>query len=555
MAKRNIAAIIPARGGSKGIPRKNVRFLAGRPLIAYAIDNALRSRHIDTVIVSTDDEEIAGIAEASGARALRRPPELAADDVPLDPVIHHAVATLEQETGAAFDLVVTLQPTSPLLMAETIDTAIDRLVAGGKDTLISVVDDRHLSWTVRDGRYIPAYTERKNRQYLPPNFRETGGIVVTRREFVTPASRFGPAIDLLPVPREQAVDIDHQMDWWIAEKLLRRRRLLIRAAGYQDIGLGHVYRTLLLAGRLIDHEILFAVDGDHDLALEMIEGSFYPYRSFSGEAAFEALVDDYRPDIVINDILDTEVDYVQRLRDRGVFVVNFEDMGDGAAQADIVINALYEKKLPLDNYHWGQRYYCLREEFFLVDKKDIAPTVGEILLTFGGTDANDYSARVLALIGGMGLRDLRVTVIAGRGYQKRDQLEALARSLDLEVEILQDVKTISQYMRRADIIFTSAGRTVYEIASIGTPVIVLAQNNRELLHTFARSSNGIINLGLGTEVKDEEITKTLRRLIDDVDLRRKCNRLMLENDLRSGIDNVLETLFSQYEAVRAGSSK
>jgi spore coat polysaccharide biosynthesis predicted glycosyltransferase SpsG len=105
-------------------------------------------------------------------------------------------------------------------------------------------------------------------------------------------------------------------------------------------------------------------------------------------------------------------------------------------------------------------------------------------------------------------------------------------------------------MHQADIVFTSAGRTVYEIASIGTPMIVLAQNHRELQHTFARSDNGIINLGLGTDVADAEIESTLTRLMKDVSLRQKCHRLMLKNDLRGGVETVLKTIFSKFEETK-----
>ena len=346
------------------------------------------------------------------------------------------------------------------------------------------------------------------------------------------------------------MDIDHQMDWWIAEKLLCRKKILFRTVGYNDIGLGHIYRTLLLAGRLIDHRVLFTTDEAHALGRDMIRASFYPLRTFSGEAEFEGIVDAYRPDIIINDILDTDAEYVRGLKERGIFVVNFEDMGDGSAEADVVINALYEEKYPLENYYWGQRYYCLREEFLLIEKKAITREVHNILLTFGGTDSQNFTLRVVKLIDEMQLKDITVTIIAGRGYEHYDELRRAAEALSLEIEVLQDVKTISRYMQRADIIFTSAGRTVYEIASIGTPVIVLAQNNRELHHTFARSANGVINLGLGRDVSDDEIKKTLGMLIDNVDLRRRCHRLMLENDLRSGIDNVLNTIFLKYDEKR-----
>ena len=113
-------AIIPARGGSKGIPRKNLRPLAGKPLLAWAIGAALDAESVDCVVVSTDSDEIARVARRFGARALMRDPALAEDAVTLDPVIHDAVERVEaggEAFGGAFDLVLTIQPTSPLLRA------------------------------------------------------------------------------------------------------------------------------------------------------------------------------------------------------------------------------------------------------------------------------------------------------------------------------------------------------------------------------------------------------------------------------------------------------
>lgn len=106
--KPKILAIIPARGGSKGIPRKTIRFLHGKPLIAYTIEVALSSRYIDRVVVSTEDEEIAEISQIYGADVILRPLELAQDDVTLDPVIFHAVDTIEREESTRYELVVTL---------------------------------------------------------------------------------------------------------------------------------------------------------------------------------------------------------------------------------------------------------------------------------------------------------------------------------------------------------------------------------------------------------------------------------------------------------------
>ncbi len=552
MAPSRVLAVIPARGGSKGIPRKNVRFLAGKPLIRYAIEHALASHRVDRVVVTTDDEEIAHVAQVAGAEVLMRPAELCGDAVPLDPVIHHAMTTWEATRGERFDAVVTLQPTSPLLTSATIDAAIDRFFAGGADTLLSVIDDRHLSWTMKDGAYVPAYSRRVNRQDLPPHFRETGGIVVARRECVAAGSRIGARIDLLEVPARESVDIDTPMDWWLAEKLLNHRRILLRVDGHETIGLGHVYRMLMLAARLIDHEVLFVCREEHRLGTDLIRQSFYPLRTIADDAGLTQVLTEFAPHIVVNDILDTDAAYVTGLKAQGAFVVNFEDLGPGSRVAELVINALYEETFPSEHAVWGPAYFDLRDEFVMLEPRPLRPGVEEVLVTFGGTDANDYTARVLDLLARLPSPPPRVTVVLGLGYRRLDALTALVAGLPLQVELLQNIKTISRYMQRADLVFTSAGRTVYEVASLGVPMIVLAQNNRELHHLFARSENGIVNLGLGTALTDGEIAAAYQSLAADLSLREQCRGLMRRHDLRRGMTNILTLLFSRYEAFRAG---
>jgi len=542
-----IVAIIPARGGSKGIPRKNVRFIGGQPLIVHSIQNALKSQYVTDVVVTTDDDEIAHISEMAGAKTIRREDKLAGDKVTLDPVINHAVDELERYEKVKYDYVITMQPTSPLLSSKSLDSAIEKTLNTDYDTVISVVDNRHLTWTKEGDAFFPNYEERKNRQELTPNFMETGGFVISKRENISDNNRFGNKIDLYELPVREAVDIDTEMDWWVAEKLLSRKRVILRVDGYKKIGTGHIYRTLLLANRMIDHELLFVCDERYSLGKTIIEKNNYNVVSFADEAGLISLVDKWKPDIIINDILDTSREYVDLLKEKGLFVCNFEDMGEGARNANLVINALYEEKYPLQNHYWGSEYFCLREEFFMVNKKEVGEGVSEVLVTFGGTDSHNYTERIIKILSQLNWTELKtITVIAGMGYERGDELKSLLSNSDVKINLLNNVKNISKYMQRADLIFTSAGRTVYEIASIGTPSIVLAQNNRELRHTFASSKNGFVNLELGYEVSDKEISDTTLEMVNNYDLRKQCSNLMKEKDLRSGIENVLNLIFGIY---------
>jgi CMP-N-acetylneuraminic acid synthetase len=206
-----IIAVIPARGGSKGIPRKNLRLLDGKPLIAYSIEAAQCSKNIDKVVVSTEDAEIKEFARLYGAEVVERPPELSDDEITLDPVIKQAVQNYED-----YDYIVTIQPTSPLLSSKTLDSAISEMKKSSCDTLISVVDETHLYWTNRGTGPEPIYRKRENRQYLDPIYKETGALMISKRGAVIEGSRIGKDVRLFEIPRGEGIDIDNYSDWIVA---------------------------------------------------------------------------------------------------------------------------------------------------------------------------------------------------------------------------------------------------------------------------------------------------------------------------------------------------
>ena len=159
-----ILVVIPAKGTSKGIPNKYIRLLNNRPLIYYAINIARKSEYVDDIVVTTDDSEIALISEKFGASVIRRSQELSGDDVPLDAVVYDAMIQKEKLAFDEYDIVITMLPTSPLLKTETLDSAIEKFENFGIETVISVVEDKHLSWGYdqNNQRFFPNYIERLN---------------------------------------------------------------------------------------------------------------------------------------------------------------------------------------------------------------------------------------------------------------------------------------------------------------------------------------------------------------------------------------------------------
>lgn len=543
-----ILTVIPARGGSKGIPRKNIRFIAGQPLLAYAIKCAKQSSYDMEVVVSSDEKEIQNIAGKFGAYVIDRPAQLAGDKVTLDPVIYHAMTTMETKNQCRYDVVITMQPTSPLLTAETLDKAIQFFIENNYDTVLSGVNDPRLSWRIEDGKYLPNYEKRRNRQYMPKDLKETGAFVITKRDYVTSGSRFGDKIAVYEVPEDEAGDIDTPEDWLTAQYKLNRKNILIRLEGYPQIGLGHIYRGLQIAENFIEHNILFAISDKSQLGIQKLEQSHYKYRVIADEDDLFRLIEEYHADIVINDILNTDINYMNRLKQTGTRIINFEDLGEGRYQADAVINALYEEQDDTPNSYWGDKYYLIRDEFLLETPKDFDAEVKEILVIFGGTDPNDLTYKtVQALMLITGVQEIHCTIILGMGYQNADVIRQLVKGMEDRFDVLQDVKLITRYMGKADLAISSQGRTMLELVVMGVPTILMAQNEREAIHEFGSLRNGFLNLGLGRTVQTDTIYETVQWLIHCPQIRKSMRDEMLAKDLTHGIGRVKQIILGGNE--------
>lgn len=225
-----VVAIIPARGGSKGIPRKNIRDLNGKPLISYTIEEALKSKYIDRVIVSTEDLEIAKISKSFGAEVpFLRPKELAQDDTPgIEPIIH-AINYLLNDEKYNFDYVMCLQCTSPLRNSNQIDEAIDEIYKKDADSAVSVCESEvNPYWmkVIKDGKMIDYISDNKfyaRRQDLPTVYRLNGAIYIAKVGIILKNKNWYTD-NTVPIIMDKisSVDIDDEIDFKFAEFLLKR---------------------------------------------------------------------------------------------------------------------------------------------------------------------------------------------------------------------------------------------------------------------------------------------------------------------------------------------
>lgn len=528
--KMRILAVIPARACSKGIPNKNIRILGGHPMIYYSINNARSSKYITDIVVTTDSPEVKIIAIQTGANCRWRDVALCGDEVTLDAVIADAV-----DSSIAWDYIVTLQPTSPTLTAKTLDEAIAYAIDHDLDTLISVINAPHLSWGEKDGRKVPNYTERLNRQYLPACYIETGAFVVSKAQVVTSKTRIGDKVDVFEIPENEALDIDTFSDLINAATILDKQKVAIYVNGNNKRGIGHIYRALEIADEFYTKPDIYYDCNQTDV--QVFGRTTHTLIPVNGIAELFERCKSKQYNIFINDILTTSIDYMIGLRLvlPNAKIINFEDDGEGILKADLVFNALYHDA-DLPQVYAGERYYISGKTFMFYDPIEIKESVNRVFIAFGGSDPQNYSDRLLRIVSKSEYLQYNFIVVLGRA--KENVKELMKYNRQSNINVVYDVSNMPELMTSCDIGITSRGRTGYELAMLGIPSIAMAQNHREEKHSFVSDENGFSYLGLNPD--DEVIEGNLKMYLGmSKETRQKFQDKLLSHNLREGRKHVM----------------
>ncbi|HET8647734.1 MAG TPA: NTP transferase domain-containing protein, partial [Vicinamibacteria bacterium] len=354
------------------VPYLNTKKLGDRPLLAHTLDAARAAPSIDRLVVSTDDERVVELARRHQAEVpFLRPPELARNIPSLKPVIQHAVAEAER-TGPRADVVVVLQATTPFRAADAIEEALDRLVQGGYDSVISVTEDRTLNWREEGGRLVPLFAKEGRREEQQPLYKENGAVVVLRRAVVDGPSRFGERIGHLVLDKRAGFTVYDLDDFWMAERLLAEPRVLFRVDGGRELGMGHVYRSLAIAEALRGGsraDIAFLVKSEHAEAMVTLSRAGFPVRvalrrpdDASPHGCLLEQIRDFAPEIVINDLHSParEADYLRALSRLGTTTVNLvdtpQDLESPEHYEQVIVSVMHEARETPESFYAGPRY-------------------------------------------------------------------------------------------------------------------------------------------------------------------------------------------------------
>mgnify|MGYP001026338488 FL=1 len=505
--------VIPAIKKNAVIPDQLVKRMAGVTLIERALQTARGVMSGEHIVVVTDSQEITLICERAGV-GCRYNPDLRFTSLN---IVRELRGVLE-ELARDYDDLIIYRAGCPLLTWVDIDDAWRCFNAADADGLVTVKSVRQRVW----GRCGDTLDSLLGGEDQTPVYVESKALIILRSAAL---AEIGPQRIIPYFLNDRAIEINSYQDWWICEHLLRRRHVVFVVVGYPAIGMGHIYRALMLAHEITEHRITIFCTRESELAVSSIAARDYRTVVQQGpDLAAEVLT--LEPDLVVNDILNTGAAYMRALRAAGVRTVNFEDEGEGAPLADLVINALYEQRVDDPRFCYGPRFFCLRDEFAGARRNDFRPEARTVLITFGGTDVDDFTRRTLDCIEPVCReRGIRIRVVAGPGYAHKEAMEAHVAALGSSlVEFTYATNVMSRMMEGADLAVCSAGRTVYELAHMRVPAIVVAHHEREARHTFARAHNGFAYLGIMDAISDDRLRSAFLELLEPEARRRLFDR-------------------------------
>ena len=496
-----LVIVIPAIKKNAVIPDQLVKKLNGITLIQRAINTAKNLS--DNILIITDSQEISLIAERNGLRYYYDS-KLKVDS---NSIRENLTPILLKKIPSNKNILL-YRANTPLVDSGILKKAFTEFLSFKREKII------FSSKTLTKNIFVKN-NQKKISLVSSENIEELRSFQIFSVEQL---KNKDPDYALYEIPREKAVEIESYQDWWVCEKILSRKKIVFNVVGSQEIGMGHIYRSLTLAHEINNHEIIFVCKKEQSLVVEKIASK--DYQVFTYESETEIL--NLKPDMVINDILNTEEDFIKKLKEKGVKVINFEDLGRGSKYADYTINELYEKpKLKGDNYLWGSDYFFLRDEFDIAKPHVFQENINEILITFGGTDQNNLTLITLKNILPLIKKEhIKVRIVCGSGYLYKKELEDIINEhKDMSIHVTYATEVISRIMEKTQIAICSNGRTVYELADMNIPSIVISHHERENGHSFAQLDKGFINLGVVDKYIGRKILKAFEKLLYDRDYR------------------------------------
>jgi len=532
--RNDICVIILAVKKSVAFPDDLIKKLDGITLIQRAINQAKNLVEPEHIVCITDSQEITLIGERNGINVNYKDNlKLKSANILID--IRYFLLRIYKKYKNIF----ILYPYTPLLSTSTIKEGYTKYTTGGYDALITVKKEKHRLFNHENNNIKKLLFNDNQNSFLT----EVKAFLIIKSDLVREKKE---SIKLMPYRLDdETIEIQNYQDWWICEKLLKRKRIVFRMIGNAKIGMGHIYRSLTLAHEITDHEIIFVCDNKSRFYVNTIADGDYLIYSFP-EKEIEHRIIDLKPNLVINDILNTESNYISRLKRAGISVVNFEDLGSGAHLTDITFNELFDQPvIEGRNILWGSQYFFVREEFCDATPRVFKPRITNLLISFGGTDQHNLTMKILnAVIDICSENEIMINVVTGAGYEYKNELDDfISKQERVKINYTFATGIISKILEHTDLAISSNGRTVYELYHMNIPSLVVSQHERESTHSFSTEENGFLNLGCYSNGRTEKMVRDkLYQMIHDRSFRKKMFDRMKSYNFLNSKDKVLSLI-------------
>lgn len=536
--------IILARKGTKNITRQNIRLVNGKPLIYYIIKKCQKINSTD-IFISTDSEEIKELAILYGVNWIDRPNNLTKDYTSIEKIVYDSLNQL-QKKNINYKKCLVLNPHYPLIKKETINKFFSKL-NNKINTIYGFQKDNEIEYNEID--------EKLKLKSIKKSIIEKWKIVsfnckpfLLNKKFDT--SKYG-----IELKKEEKFSPESYHDFGNLENILVRKKILARVDGSKSIGLGHIYNMLTILNQFRNEEILILMDDKNSLGKEKFKENLYNVKLAKNQVEIFSEIKKFNPDIIFNDILNTNKKYMKKLRKEKNFLVNFEDLGEGRNEADLVINPIFSTTKKLSNEYYGSKFACVRDEFRIFERTKIRKKIKKISITLGGVDNNNYTYKIIQIIYENKIfTDITINIILGFGFKHKEKLVKLINLMKeqkYKIVIIEKTDFISKYILDSDFVIASNGRTIFEIASLKIPMISLSVNSREKQHNFINETK----TGYQINMFNSSIEKELINCINNMKKFEK-RKLFLENlekfDLKNGIERVVHLINYEYNAKKVG---
>ena len=528
--------VIPAIKKNAAIPDQLIKKLNGITLIQRAIDTALElADGVDQVLIITDSDEIGLIAQRNGI-TFKKDKALFLNSENIVTEVINRTKDFPQEN------VLLYRANTPLIESPDLQSAYLKFLELNDSILVSVKKEDRRVFSINNGQLVKTKID---------NFcEEIGAFYIFNKSVVTKGN-----FKQIPffVSSRKSIEIRNYQNWWICEKMLQRKRIVFHVFGSFEIGTGHIFHSLSLAHEITDHEIILVCNEKYELAVKKIASIDYKVIASKDE---EKTILDLNPDMVINDVLNTEKDFILKLKENGAIVVNFEDLGSGSSHADVVFNELHETPQKEGaHYFWGHRYLTLRDEFDNAKPNSFANRVEEVLIMFGGTDQNNLTLKTLKVIlDTCQMKKIMISIVCGAGYVYLDKLTDFISKCGYDkIELHQAIFHLSEIMERSQIAISSNGRSVYELAEMNIPSVIISHHKRELTHDFAKQETGFVNIGVFNENTSVDIRDAFTKLIDNKNYRLQLYQNMNKYNFLGNKKNVMNKIYDMLDKQENGA--